>query len=188
MNKDIRLTLLERAQVASPCSARWEDMRGDDTTRFCEQCSLHVHDLTAMSNAEAESLLRRHFAPDGTPIAGGLCGRLFRRPDGTVLEQDCPVGLARIRATARKSLARIAAAVGLLTGIGAALAWTQQEGFDGTVRGSLRGLEPIATLSRWMAPRSLPPLAARQPMILGGAIACPPPAPPAPTPSRNGRK
>lgn len=187
MRRDIRLTLLERARVAAPCSAKWEEMRGDEKTRFCEQCSLHVHNLTAMSAAEAEMLLAKHFGPDGTPLGERFCGRLFRRADGTVLERDCPVGLARVRIAARAGLARIAAAIGLLTGLGAALAWTQRTNEQAMWGGRLRGLEPLATLSRWMAPRSLPPTPGRQIPPVAGAVCITPipaPNPPAPAPQR----
>jgi len=34
-------------------------MNGDDKRRFCEQCQLHVHNLSAMTEVEQESLLSR---------------------------------------------------------------------------------------------------------------------------------
>lgn len=189
MTGDIKLSLLARARIASPCPATWEDMTGDDKVRYCARCSLHVHNLSAMSAAEAGDLLARHFAPDGSPISDRFCGAFFKRPDGTILTRDCPVGLARVRIAARKTLARIAAAFGLLTGIGAALAWTQRGGMDDVQPGRLRGLEPLATLSRWMAPHSLPPLPTRR-LIMGdlaGRISItPPPAPISPSGTPGG--
>jgi hypothetical protein len=35
-------------KVASPCSEKWESMRGDERRRFCEKCQLHVHDLRSL--------------------------------------------------------------------------------------------------------------------------------------------
>lgn len=84
-----RLPLLDRLEIASPCSARWEDMSGDRRVRFCEACARSVYDLSQMTRREAEELLR---APSGAP-----CVRLFRRSDGTVLTADCPVGRRRLR-------------------------------------------------------------------------------------------
>jgi hypothetical protein len=92
-------SLLDRVVIASPCSADWHSMTGDDKRRFCAQCRLHVHDLSAMTGAEAERLLRR-------AGEGRVCVRLFRRADGTVLTKDCPVGF---RARVRRAWARAAA-------------------------------------------------------------------------------
>jgi hypothetical protein len=79
---------LDRLEIASPCTADWDAMAGDDKRRFCSQCRLHVHDLSAMSSDEALDLLR-------AAGQGRLCVRLWRRADGTVLTRDCPVGLRR---------------------------------------------------------------------------------------------
>jgi hypothetical protein len=59
-------------------------MRGDDRVRYCSICSQSVYDLSAMTTAEAATLIRDR--------EGDLCVRLFRRTDGTVLTSDCPVG------------------------------------------------------------------------------------------------
>ncbi|HEX7603018.1 MAG TPA: hypothetical protein VF316_15480, partial [Polyangiaceae bacterium] len=59
---------------------------------------------------EAEALLA------GTE--GERCIRLYRRADGTVLTDNCPVGLRRARA---RTLAIGVAAVGLLAAAGAAV-------------------------------------------------------------------
>jgi hypothetical protein len=83
------LPMLARARIASPCSADWNAMEGDDRVRFCERCQKHVYDLSALSTAEAEALLREK--------EGDLCARLARREDGTVVTGDCPVGASRRR-------------------------------------------------------------------------------------------
>lgn len=84
-----RASLLEDVRIASPCSARWEDMRGDERARFCGQCEKTVYDLSSLSRSEAEALL--------VSREGAICVRLFRRVDGTVLTADCPVGARRKR-------------------------------------------------------------------------------------------
>jgi hypothetical protein len=91
--------LLDRISIASPCSANWNDMQGDDRRRFCASCRLHVHDLSAMTRDDAEALLR-------AAGQGRVCVRLFRRADGRVLTRDCPVGL---RQKLRAAWARAAA-------------------------------------------------------------------------------
>lgn len=78
--------LLDRAYIAAPCPAKWEDMVGDERTRFCGQCAKNVYDVSAMTADEAEALIRA--------TEGRACLRLYRRKDGTVLTSDCPVGLA----------------------------------------------------------------------------------------------
>ena len=84
-----RATLLEDVRIASPCSARWADMRGDERVRFCGQCEKKVYDLSMLTRVEAEALI--------VAQEGSLCLRLFRRVDGTVLTADCPVGVRRKR-------------------------------------------------------------------------------------------
>lgn len=76
---------LDALEIASPCSASWEDMHGDERVRHCEDCRLQVFDLSALSRADAEALVRER--------TGRLCVRMTRRADGTVLTRDCPEGL-----------------------------------------------------------------------------------------------
>jgi hypothetical protein len=80
---------LKNIRIASPCSADWDAMRGDDRKRFCGECKLNVYNLSGMTQYDAEHLLRMN--------EGRLCVRYFRRPDGTVLTQDCPVGWAKVK-------------------------------------------------------------------------------------------
>jgi hypothetical protein len=84
------LPMLERVTVASPCPARWDDMVGDDRVRFCPSCEKNVYNLSAMDRDEAERLLQER-------AGKGLCIRFCQRADGTVMTQDCPVGVSRKR-------------------------------------------------------------------------------------------
>src|ERR1051325_7818139 len=90
---------LNDIKIASPCTASWDAMSGDDRVRFCDQCRLNVYNLSAMTRAEAEAFLER--------TGGRTCIRLYRRADGTVLTEDCPVGIRAIR----KRIARAAGAI-----------------------------------------------------------------------------
>src|SRR6266581_9290695 len=96
---------LNDVRVASPCPAEWDGMIGTDRVRFCGQCQLSVYNLSSMSRREADSLIAR--------TEGRLCVRFYRRKDGSIITQDCPVGL---RALKRKlSYARKAIASAVIT-------------------------------------------------------------------------
>ena len=99
---------LNNLKVASPCSADWNTMYGSERKRFCGDCKLNVYNLAAMSVTEAEELLMRS--------EGRLCVRYYRRADGTILTEDCPVGWARVK----RRVSRVAAAALtlILTAIG----------------------------------------------------------------------
>lgn len=105
--------LLDRVRIASPCSANWDAMYGNDRRRFCADCGLNVYNLTAMSKAEAESLLLN--------AEGRVCVRVYRRRDGSVITSDCPVGFAAMRRKAVRFVSAGASVVfSLLTGLGMA--------------------------------------------------------------------
>lgn len=106
-----QLRVLNDLNVASPCSADWNEMEGDDKARYCAECRLHVFDLSAMDLEEAAETIALH--------SDGLCVRFFRRHDGTVLTRDCPVGVERKRQTRRVEIRR--AACGFAAGASLAL-------------------------------------------------------------------
>lgn len=108
MGKPLPVVALENLKVASPCHAAWDDMHGDERVRFCGSCQKNVFNLSEMSREDAEALITR--------TEGRLCVRFYRRGDGTVLTQDCPVGLAAVR----RRLAWIGAAVAAGLGVVAA--------------------------------------------------------------------
>jgi hypothetical protein len=109
MKSDI--PLLQNVRVASPCSANWAAMTpvDGDRVRHCESCNLNVYNLSAMGQAEAEGLLRKH--------EGRLCVRYIRRRrDGMIMTRDCPVGASAVKLMlVRRSLfAALLVACGLL--------------------------------------------------------------------------
>jgi Carboxypeptidase regulatory-like domain len=91
-------TPLDQIRVASPCPISWEQMTGDNRVRFCDECQLNVYNIAELTRTEVEDLLRT--------TEGRLCGRLYRRADGTVITKDCPVGLRAVR----RRVARVATA------------------------------------------------------------------------------
>ena len=94
-----KLVNINNLRVASPCPADWNQMIGDDRERHCSECNLNVYNLSAMTEREIQQLIAKS--------QGRLCGRFYRRSDGTILTQDCPRGL---RAAVRR-VSRMAAAV-----------------------------------------------------------------------------
>ena len=125
MNVDAQVpgdSLLDNVRIASPCPAEWDGMIGDDRVRYCGQCTKNVYNLSAMSREDAEALLRAGLEREG--LGGeGVCIRIYRRPDGTVLTADCPDGVRR----KKRRLALFGAVGGGLmaaTALGAELAGT----------------------------------------------------------------
>jgi hypothetical protein len=71
---------LDRCDVPSPCPVSWNSMSGTDVTRTCATCARQVHDLSAMTSAEAEALIF-----SGTER---ICVRYVRDADGAILTAD----------------------------------------------------------------------------------------------------
>jgi hypothetical protein len=93
------LPALDNLRVASPCPARWKNMRGDDRVRLCEACGKNVYNLAAMTRDEATQVI--------TQAEQRPCIRLYQRKDGTALTSDCPEG----RASRRHTVAYLSACV-----------------------------------------------------------------------------
>ena len=101
---------LNNIRIASPCSADWEQMYGDDRKRFCGDCKLNVYNLSGMSREEAEALIMN--AEDR------LCVRFYKRRDGSVITEDCPVGWARVKQRTRVfATAAFSMLMALLSGV-----------------------------------------------------------------------
>src|SRR5262245_21020303 len=154
------ITSLDLIQVASPCPASWEAMKGDERVRFCGECRLNVYNLSEMAREEAEEFVRRR--------EGRTCVRFFRREDGTVLTKDCPVGVRLLRQ-------RLARAVAAICGILFAL-------FSGTLLGGIvsrrmpAGIKaPGDAIADWIDPtRRMPGVVGQLTPMMGGACAPPP--------------
>ncbi len=91
----------ENLRVASPCHEDWNNMTGDERVRFCSACERPVYNLSSLTGPQIASLIRE-------TEGARTCVRFFRRKDGTILTQDCPVGHQQAR---RKSFTMVAAAV-----------------------------------------------------------------------------
>jgi hypothetical protein len=92
-----------KLRIASPCTARWEEMKGDEQVRFCNLCQKNVYNLSVLSSADAATLVKSK--------EGKLCTRFYQRADGTVLTDDCPIGLAKAW---KRAQATLLAGIGLI--------------------------------------------------------------------------
>src|SRR5438105_3547467 len=104
------LPLLATLQIAAPCPMSWARMDGNETRRYCDSCRLHVHDLSAMTAEEAETLPQTH--------QGELCGRYTRGSEGHILTSAFPTPLRPLRSLLLKHGATVAAFVMLLLNAG----------------------------------------------------------------------
>ena len=100
---------LEDVRVASPCHADWNMMDGNERVKLCGSCQKNVYNLSEMTRFDAEELLAQH--------EGNLCVRYYQRADGTIMTQDCPVGLVKVRRAVLMPLGWAAA------GVAAIAAW-----------------------------------------------------------------
>lgn len=105
-------TLLSRLSIASPCDADWEAMTGNDRVRACGLCKKNVYNISDMTKVEAETFLRLNGTSE--------CTQFYRRIDGTILTDDCPVGLRRIRNAWRRATKVASFFLGLVTTCSAA--------------------------------------------------------------------
>src|SRR5204863_405203 len=111
-----------------------------------------------MSRDEAEALIRR--------TEGDICIRMFKRTDGTVIVDNCPVGLRAARRQLRWIAAGVAAALTFMGGV--ALAFTPESRH--------------ASLKQWFFPPQ-PPIPQKQCVM--GKPAFRPAPPSAPTPANG---
>jgi len=162
-------------RIASPCTESWNSMTGDERVRHCVKCKPNVFNLKEPKGDEIRPLLPKS--------EGKVCGRVYRRADGTVLTKDCPTGVAALR---KKALGALTMAVALLLGV---VGWrlgksrecatgSNESWFDRVVtsrfvdaREELRGTRTFGPMVNELWP---------QEVTMGAIVALPPS--PAPTP------
>src|SRR5687767_1885241 len=136
------LPILDQVGIASPCSVPWATMRGDERVRFCGQCKKNVYNFAELTRGEISQLIQEN--------EGHLCGRMFRRADGTLLTSDCPVGLRAVRQRLVRAACGVAATILALAG---GMVWGR-----GWARNSSTGVNivddgPLSKFTRWVEPR-----------------------------------
>jgi hypothetical protein len=72
----------QEVRIASPCSADWDRMLGNERVRYCAQCKLDVYNFSELTRTEIEEIVAQR--------EGRLCARLYQRSDGTMMTRNCP--------------------------------------------------------------------------------------------------
>lgn len=68
--------------VRTPCPMKWQELNGSGPTRFCDQCSLHVHDAVQLPERTARAMIEE--------ADGRVCMRLTYDERGRLLFADTP--------------------------------------------------------------------------------------------------
>jgi len=156
---------LSHVRVSAPCRADWTRMRGNERVRFCDGCSMNVYNLSNMTKKDAESLIMS--------TEGRLCVRYYHRGDGTILTDNCPVGLRALkRRLSGFTRAVVSSVLSFFAGV-AVLAGleTAQHSLDAAPEASLDLISPVP-LTTDEPPEELPP--APEPAIaMGGIVIAP---------------
>lgn len=98
---------LKNLRIASPCPMNWDQMTGDNRARFCSLCNLHVYNIAELTQKQAIALI--------SETEGRICGRIYRRSDGTIITKDCPIGLRAIRRRVTRTAGAVFATLVALT-------------------------------------------------------------------------
>lgn len=130
---------LEDISIANPCHADWNRMLGDDRVRFCQSCAKNVYNLSAMSHEEAVKFLMQN--------EGDMCLRLYRRSDGTVITDDCPVVLRSVHQPFHWLM------TGLMALLATGMAWRANAGSSKPATKLDPPLEPVGLVRGESLPR-----------------------------------
>lgn len=93
------LDALDGLAIPAACPVPWDSMRGGARTRFCDQCSQNVHDVSELTRAEALRLVAPGREVPCLRISchdRGLCDEA--RAGLEVAARQVPVGGGRLRA------------------------------------------------------------------------------------------
>jgi hypothetical protein len=161
---------LDHVRISAPCSADWDAMIGTERARFCGQCRLNVYNLSGMTKREAEQLI--------ASSEGRLCVRFYRRADGTILTENCPMGLRTLkRRLSRTASAALSTILSFLAGLGLYTALDEREPVRtmGVVAATpISAYPPVNTVMGTFAVD--PPVTLYRPVqgeVIGGEIAQP---------------
>ena len=154
---------LDCIDIPIPCKASWDDMVGDERVRHCGDCRQNVYNIAAFSRREATRLVQER--------SGRVCLRIFRRPDGTVVTDDCR---ARLRAARKRGLL-------IFAGTLLVVAWAQICAQVVGLMSLRRVLSPGTTTGVTAVPAEAKPVPILPPVETMGA----PPLPREPEPRRK---
>lgn len=107
MTKKFESSVLDDIVIALPCSVPWDSMQGEEERkRTCQACSKSVYNVSNMSRAEVEELLNENGI--------NVCLSIYRRNDGTIMTDECPRALRKIRDRLRLAGKIVAGALAFL--------------------------------------------------------------------------
>jgi hypothetical protein len=112
--KETKESYLDRLFIAAPCSVSWNSMKGNDQVRDCSMCSRRVYNLSAMTKRQAEDFLKENGASQ--------CMRFYRRTDGTIMTDNCPVALRALRNSFRRTVGFLSSILAVMLSLPGALA------------------------------------------------------------------
>jgi hypothetical protein len=138
-----RDSLLDNVYLASPCSIPWDSMRGTERERSCTGCSRTVYNISDMTRSEAEALL----------LAKGTseCLKFYRRADGTIMTDDCPRALRKVRDQCKVAAKIAVGLVAFVLSLPAALAQSVQTGDTTPLKNTIQ--DPMASP---VVPKNIP--------------------------------
>ena len=84
-------------------------MTGSESVRFCHSCKLNVYNIAQFSDSEAQEIFSQNLN------GNRMCTRIYRRPDGTVMTDNCPRALRRLRDWRNRTFAAVANVAALAT-------------------------------------------------------------------------
>lgn len=161
MQANTHFVALDSIEVANPCRADWNRMKGDGRTRFCATCVKNVYNLSGISRSEAEELVRAS--------EGKLCVRFYLRADGTIITDDCPVGLRAMRRPLKWMATTLAIVAAPLFTFATVMTGGRVNAAQ--VIESLRQSPPVNTVFNWLQP----PVPVGAMAIAGTPLPPPPP-------------
>jgi hypothetical protein len=155
---------LNNIHIASPCSADWNEMYGDNRKRFCGDCKLNVFNLSGMTRDEAEALIMNS--------EGRLCVKFYKRADGSVITKDCPVGWAKVKHRTRvMATAALSLIMSILSGVFFVSLFSTQKNVVGWLKVPFVNTTPMGVMGNFAIPPNTNTKPETQPdanMIMGG--------------------
>jgi hypothetical protein len=127
--------VLPPLQVVRPCPKRWSELEGDAKRRFCSECQLHVHNLSAMDKRERAEFIAGRGAH--------ACISYALRADGSMVT---PPRWAWLAATRGVAAALLAGALPFIFGGCAERRTTGAPVFNDKESGRLTGEAPTLTV------------------------------------------
>ena len=158
---------LDQVAIETPCPMKWANLDGGDKQRFCGECSLHVHNLSAMTRGEAQELIEEE-----TASGERVCVTFKRDVNGELVNAlDVP----RRRSSFFPAFVRSAASLlfGLVPLLGACKQTVQDVNVDGLVDPDPDPACTTELLGEMVLPQEQPVQAIGTPERVMGRLAAP---------------